>query len=44
MQNHYREILGDNTKYQSLKHIPDSKGFIWRNQEGKLVIPPDDNI
>jgi len=44
MQNSYHEILEDTTKYQSLECIPDSKGFIWRNQEGKLVIPPDDNI
>src|SRR6266850_568091 len=44
MQNNYHKTLDDTTKYQSLERIPDSKGFIWRNQEGKLVIPPDDNI
>jgi len=44
MQNSYHKILDDITKYQSLERIPNSKGFIWRNQEGKLVIPPDDNI
>ena len=44
MQNNYCKTLDDTTKYQSLKHIPDLKGFIWRNQEGKLVVPLDDNI
>jgi len=44
MQNNYHKILEDTTKYQSLQHISDSKGFIWKNEEGKLVIPPDDNI
>jgi len=44
MQNNYHKILDDTAKYQSLKRIPDSRGFIWKNQEGKLVIPPDDNI
>jgi len=44
MQNNCHKILDDTTKYQSLERIPDSKGFIWRSQEGKLVIPPDDNI
>jgi len=44
MQNDYHEVLEDATKYQTLQRIPDSKGFIWKNQEGKLVIPPDDNI
>jgi len=44
MQNNYHEILNNTTKYQSLEQIPDSEGFIWRNQEGKLVVPSDDNI
>jgi len=44
MQNNYHKILDNTTKYQSLGRIPDSRGFIWRNQEGKLAIPPDDNI
>jgi len=44
MQNNYYKTLEDTNKYQSLQRISDSKGFIWRNQEGKLAIPPDDNI
>jgi len=44
IQNDYHEILEDPTKYLNLQHTSDSKGFIWRNQEGKLVIPPNKGI
>jgi hypothetical protein len=43
-QNDYAETLSNAKAYPTLTCIPTIDGNIWKNQDGKLVIPPDDNI
>jgi hypothetical protein len=44
VQNDYAETLSSTKAYPTLTCIPTIDGSIWKNQDGKLVIPPDDNI
>jgi hypothetical protein len=44
VQNDYAETLSDAKAYPALTCIPTMDGSIWKNQDGRLVIPPDDNI
>jgi hypothetical protein len=44
VQNDYAKTLSNAKAYPTLTCIPTMDGSIWKNQNGKLVIPPDNNI